>query len=225
MTRPHFFFPEQNEELTSRALPLYEKRKSDSFAAFSAERPTLRYGDGQPGKHFAKIADAWLEPALSTLSRSANAAHPYSFAVLYRMLSEMAEDLPIEICPFPKDDGEMALPIEVISHGFFFAVSLLLRFLLKEELSVCLRAEKTFEEGRIYVTFRETNRDFLPDREVFAYLQGLASRFRFSLVPYFSKNENGFCFCLARKVAEVFRFFAISEQNLYFFFRLPEGFL
>ncbi len=221
MTRPRFFFPnEEREPLSTHELPIYKKREGAPVVSVSTGKPILIYGDEDERKSFAEVADAWLDPAVATLSPTALAAHTYSFAVLYEMLTSLCEDLPIKIHPF-SDDGH-PLPVEVISHGLFFAIAILVRHLMKEELSLSLRAERTFSEGRILVTLRGMgNENFMPDREILSYLQNLASRFRFSLLPTFSENENGFCFCLPKKQPDVFRFFAFDQQDLYFFFRLP----
>jgi hypothetical protein len=136
------------------------------------------------------------------------------------MLSSLCEDLPIKIHAF--DENAPSLPVEVISHGLFFSIAILLRHLTKEGLSLSLHAEVAENEGRILVTFRELgNKNFLPEREILAYLQHLASRFCFSLLPAFSQYENGFCFCLPKKQPDVFRFFAFDQEDLFLFFRLP----
>lgn len=221
MTRPRFCFPnEEKEPLSTHELPIYKKREGAPVLSVSTGKPILLYGDEEERKSFTEVADAWLDPAIAILSPTALAAHTYSFSVLYEMLTSLCEDLPIKVLPY-SDNGH-PLPVEVISHGLFFAISILLRHLTKEGLTLSLRAEKNFEEGRIFVTFQGAGmQNFMPDREILSYLQNLASRFRFSLLPTFSENENGFCFCLPKKQPDVFRFFAFDQQDLYFFFRLP----
>lgn len=220
MTRPRFYFPnEEREPLSTHELPIYKKREGAPVLSVSTGKPILLYGDEDERKSFSEVADAWLDPAIATLSPTSLAAHSYSFSVLYRMLSSLCEDLPIRIHPF---DNKHSLPVEVISHGLFFAIAILLRHLTKEGLSLSLHAEGAADEGRIYVTLSGIGvKNFMPEREILSYLQHLASRFCFSLLPVFSKNENGFCFCLPKKQPEVFRFFAFDQKDLSFFFRLP----
>ncbi len=221
MTRPRFYFPnEEKEPLSTHELPIYKKREGAPVLSVSTGKPILLYGDEEERKSFAEVADAWLDPAIATLSPSALAAHTYSFSVLYEMLSLLCQDLPIKVYPF--EDKGHPLPVDVISHGLFFSIAILLRHLSKEGLTLSLRAEGAVDEGRILVTFRDMgDKHFMPDREILSYLQHLASRFCFSLLPSFSENENGFCFCLPKKQPDVFRFFAFDRQDLSFFFRLP----
>ena len=224
MTRPRICFPnEEREPLSTHDLPIYKKKEGSPVTSVSTGKPLLLYGDEDERKSFAEVADAWLDPALALLSPTALAAHTYSFSVLYELLSSLCKDLPIKVYPFPKN--ESPLPIEVISHGLFFAISILIRHLMKEGLTLSLRAERTFTEGRLVISFSsEGVKNFMPDREILSYLQGLASRFRFSLLPVFSENENGFCFCLPKKQPDVFRFFAFDHEDLSYFFQLPSRF-
>ncbi len=221
MTRPRFYFPnEEREPLTTHELPIYKKPKGAPLLSVSTGKPILLYGDEDERKSFAEVADAWLDSAIATLSPTSLAAHTYSFSVLYEMLSLLSKDLPIKIHPFAKNTR--ALPVEVISHGLFYAIAILLRHLTKEGLSLSLRAEAAESEGRIVISLHSLGGEsFMPDREILTYLQHLASRFCFSLLPVFSENENGFCFCLPKKQPDVFRFFAFDQEDIFFFFRLP----